>query len=67
MGITSAVAGGMWRTPAPVIGTIVNTIAVTTMIGTMTAAVIAGGVAMMIGAGAAINRPGFQSLEIETP
>ncbi len=37
MDITSAVAGGIWPTPAPVIETIVITIVVTTMIATTTA------------------------------
>ncbi len=61
MGITSAAAGGIWHTPAPVIGTIVITIAVTTavttMIATTTGVGIAGpGIATMIAAGVAISR-----------
>ncbi len=64
MGITSAAAGGIWHTPAPVIGTIVITIAVTTaattMIATTTGVGIAGGIAAgiatMIAAGVAISR-----------
>ena len=65
MGIMSAVAGGIGRTPAPAIGTIViivitiavMTIVVMTMIGTTTVAgiAIAVGIAMMIGAGIAIK------------